>query len=276
MEFRRVLFRSKKYQLQLKQLKDTEKKDKYRIWGELLNTYGYGITEGARSARVLNYYSNEEIDIPLDPRLSVSQNAVKYFDRYNKLKRTEEALTTQASETAEQIRHLESIAASLDIARNESDLSQIKEEMVLCGYTRSHPASPKNNKNAKAQARSKPFHYVSSDGYDIYVGRNNLQNDELTFRFASGDDWWFHAKKMPGSHVIVKGKGEEIPDRVFEEAGKLAAYYSSGRDNPKVEIDYIQRKHIRKPAAANPGFVIYHTNYSLIASPDISSLTEIL
>ena len=265
----------KKYQLQEKQLKDTEKKDKYRIYGELLNVYGYNVPEGAKVLRAENYYTNEEIDIPLDPTLSAAENSKKYFERYNKLKRTEEALTVQAAETARQIEHLESIAASLTIARDEADLSQIKEEMTQSGYIKRHTGSDKAKKNAKAQPKSKPFHYISADGYDMYVGRNNFQNDELTFRFADGDDWWFHAKKMPGSHVIVKGKDGEMPDRVFEEAGRLAAYYSSGRDNPKVEIDYIQRKHIKKPPASNPGFVIYHTNYSLVASPDISGIREV-
>ena len=99
------------------------------------------------------------------------------------------------------------------------------------------------------------------------VGKNNYQNEELTFKLATGNDWWFHAKGIPGSHVIVKSEGKELPDRVFEEAGALAAYYSKGRDNEKVEIDYIQKKNIKKVAGAAPGFVIYHTNYSLVAVP---------
>ena len=265
----------KKLQLQQKQLQDTEKKDKYRIYGELLNVYGYSAEEGARTLRAENYYTNEMIDIPLDPLLTAAQNSKKYFDRYNKLKRTQEALSVQAAQTASQVEHLESIAASLDIARDESDLSQIRQEMVESGYIRKHPGSEKNKKNVKAQTKSKPFHYLSQDGYDIYVGRNNYQNDELSFHFAGPEDWWFHAKKMPGSHVIVKSKDGEMPDRVFEDAGRLAAYYSSGRDNPKVEIDYVKRKQLRKPPAANPGFVIYHTNYSLMAEPDISCLKEL-
>ena len=116
---------------------------------------------------------------------------------------------------------------------------------------------------------SKPFHYISSDGYHIYVGKNNYQNEELTFRFANGNDWWFHAKGIPGSHVVVRTEGKELPDRVFEEAGSLAAWYSKGRSNEKVEIDYIQRKHVKKAAGGAPGFVIYHTNYSLMAAPKL-------
>lgn len=261
----------KKLMLQQKQMKDTEKKDKYKVYGELINTYGYGLEEGIKSFKALNYYTNEEITIPLDPQLTPQENSKKYFDRYQKLKRTQEALEEQIKETTEEIQHLESISNALDIAREESDLSQIKEELTEFGYVKKHYTS---KKGAKMQTKSKPFHYISSDGYDIYVGKNNYQNDELTFKFASGNDWWFHAKKMPGSHVVVKTKDGTLPDRTFEEAGSLAAYYSQGRTAPKVEIDYLQKKNVKKPAGAKPGFVVYYTNYSLMAVPDISSLSE--
>ena len=261
----------KKLMLQQKQMKDTEKKDKYKVYGELINTYGYGLEEGVKSFKALNYYTNEEITIPLDPQLTPQENSKKYFDRYQKLKRTQEALEEQIKETTEEIQHLESISNALDIAREESDLSQIKEELTEFGYIRKHYTS---KKGAKMQTKSKPFHYISSDGYDIYVGKNNYQNDELTFKFASGNDWWFHAKKMPGSHVVVKTKDGTLPDRTFEEAGSLAAYYSQGRTAPKVEIDYLQKKNVKKPAGAKPGFVVYYTNYSLMAVPEISSLSE--
>lgn len=257
----------KKYDLQLKQMADTEKKDKYRIYGELINTYGYSVPAGEKSFEALNYYTNEMLTIPLDPTLSTTDNAKKYFEKYNKLKRTAEALETHLAETKSNIEHLESISTALDIALKEEDLVQLKEELIQYGYMKR-----KNTGGKKAKITSKPFHYISSDGYDMYVGKNNYQNEELTFHFANGDDWWFHAKGQPGSHVIVKSKGEEMPDRVFEEAGKLAAYYSKGRQAPKVEIDYIQKKHVKKPNGAKPGFVVYYTNYSLIIDPDISAL----
>ena len=130
------------------------------------------------------------------------------------------------------------------------------------GYIKKRHAGAK-----KPKITSKPFHYISSDGFHIYVGKNNYQNEELTFKLAAGNDWWFHAKGIPGSHVIVKAEGKELPDRVFEEAGSLAAYYSKGRESDKVEIDYIQKKSVKKVAGSAPGFVIYHTNYSLVASP---------
>lgn len=256
----------KKYQLQQKQLKDTEKREKYKIYGELIHTYGYGLEEGAKKLEALNYYTNEMVTIPLDETLSAMDNARKYFEKYNKQKRTFEALTTLIEETKAEIDHLESISASMDIAQTEDDLVQIKEELIEFGYIK------RKKTDKKSKIKSKPFHYRSSDGYDIFVGKNNYQNDELTFKIATGNDWWFHAKGMPGSHVIVKANNDELPDRTFEEAGMLAAYYSNGRDAEKVEIDYLQKKNIKKPNGAAPGFVVYYTNYSLTIAPDISGI----
>ena len=127
----------------------------------------------------------------------------------------------------------------------------------------------------KSPNKSRPYHYRSSDGFDIYVGKNNLQNDELTFRFASSNDLWFHAKKMPGSHVILKTEGREVPDRAYEEAAALAAYYSTGRENAKCDVDYVEKKEVKKPSGAKPGFVVYYTNYSMTAEPGLSGVTLI-
>lgn len=254
----------KKYDLQAKQLKDTEKRDKFKIYGELLNTYGYELTGGEKQLTCFNYYTNEDLKIPLDDQLSAKENAQKYFDKYNKLKRTFEAVTEQIKETRQEIDHLESVSAALDIALKEEDLVQIKEELMEYGYIKHRRIGDK-----KPKITSKPFHYLSSDGFHIYVGKNNYQNEELTFKVASGNDWWFHAKGIPGSHVIVKAEGKELPDRAFEEAGALAAYYSKGRQNDKVEVDYVQKKQIKKVTGAAPGFVIYHTNYSMVADPKL-------
>jgi predicted ribosome quality control (RQC) complex YloA/Tae2 family protein len=260
----------KKYDLQLKQMKDSEKREKYKLYGELLQAYGYGVPEGAKSMEAENYYDNNKIiQIPLDPTLSPMDNSKKYFEKYGKLKRTAEALESLIKETKEQIDHLESIQNALDIALSSDDLVQIKQELIEYGYIK------KGRSAKKERVKSKPFHYRSSDGYDIYVGKNNYQNDELTFKFATGNDWWFHAKGMPGSHVIVKSKDGELPDRVFEEAGMLAGYYSKGRESEKIEIDYLQKKNVKKPNGSAPGFVVYYTNYSLTTHPDISTLTLI-
>ena len=258
----------KKYDLQSKQLKDTEKREKYRVYGELINTYGYGVEPGSRSFVALNYYTGENITIPLDPQIPVQENDEKYFDKYGKLKRTCEAVTALLKETGAEIEHLRSVQTALDIALQEEDLVQIKEELMESGYIRK-----RNPGNRRPKITSRPFHYVSSDGFHIYVGKNNLQNDELTFKFASGNDWWFHAKGTAGSHVILKSEGKEVPNRAFEEAGRLAAYYSKSRGNEKVEIDYVEKKHVKKPGSAKPGFVVYYTNYSLMIDSDISGLT---
>lgn len=261
----------KKLDIQEKQLKDTQKRDQYRIYGELINTYGYSIQEGDSSLTALNYYTNEEITIPLDKTLTPSENAVKYFNRYNKLKRTYEADSKLILETKADISHLESIVAALDIATSEDDLTQLKEELIQTGYIHRKSYGTKSKKINNA-----PLHYISSDGFDMYVGKNNFQNDELTFKFASNSDWWFHAKDMAGSHVIVKTNGKEIPDRTYEEAASLAAYYSKGQSQEKVEVDYVIKKEVKKPAASKPGFVVYYTNYSMMASTDISGIKQCL
>ena len=256
----------KKYDLQSRQLKDTLDRDKYKIYGELINVYGYGLEEGSKELEAFNYYTNEMVKIPLDNTKTPQENAQRYFAKYNKQKRTYEALTELIQETKDDITYLESVSNALDIALSEDDLAQIKEELIESGYVR------RKYTKKKVKIKSRPFHYLSSDGYHMYVGKNNFQNEELTFQFANGGDWWFHAKGSPGSHVIVKSNGDEMPDRVFEEAGKLAAYYSKNRGNDKVEIDYIERKHVKKANGGKPGFVIYHTNYSLIIDSDISML----
>lgn len=254
----------KKYDLQVKQLKDTDKRDKYKVYGELINTYGYELTGGEKELKCLNYYTNEDIKIPLDTQLSAKENAQKNFDKYNKLKRTFEALTQLTEETSREIQHLESISTALDIALKEDDLVQIKEELTEFGYIKRKFTGGK-----KLKITSRPFHYLSSDGFHIYVGKNNYQNEELTFKVATGNDWWFHAKGIPGSHVVVKSEGKELPDRTFEEAGALAAYYSKARSGEKVEVDYLQRKHVKKVQGGAPGFVIYHTNYSMLVAPKV-------
>ena len=259
----------KKYDLQAKQLKDTQNREKYKVYGELINAYGYDLAPGSKNLTALNYYTGQEVTIPLDPTMTPQENSQKYFAKYNKQKRTFEALSDLIQETADDIQYLESISNALDIALSEADLAQIKEELIQSGYVR------RKFTKKKVKLTSKPLHYLSSDGYHMYVGKNNLQNDELTFSFAAGNDWWFHAKGAPGSHVIVKSNGDELPDRTFEEAGRLAAYYSKNRGSDKVEIDYVEKKHVKKPNGAKPGFVVYYTNYSLMIDSDISNIKAV-
>ena len=204
----------KKYDLQMRQLKDTESRDKFKVYGELINTYGYNLEEGAKKLEALNYYNNEMVSIPLDPTKTAQENSQRYFEKYNKLKRTYEALSRLIQETQEEISYLESVRTSLDIAMSEDDLAEIKEELISSGLMR------RKFSKKKVKIKNTPLHYVSSDGYHMYVGKNNFQNDQLTFDLAVGNDWWFHVKQAPGSHVIVKTNGEDLPDQTFEEAGR--------------------------------------------------------
>lgn len=254
---------SKKYDLQEKQLQDADKKDIYRVYGDLLNTYGYSLKGGESSFTTENFYDdNKEITIPLDKNKSAKENAKKYYDKYAKLSRTTKALSEEIVNTKNDIEHLLSIQTALDVSSDDESLSQIRQELVDFGYIKKH-SSGKQKKST-----SHPYHYISTDGYDIYVGKNNYQNEELTFKVATGNDWWFHAKGIPGSHVILKSNNEEeLPDRAYEEAAALAAFYSKAKDADKVEVDYIQKKNIKKVAGAAPGFVIYHSNWSMVATP---------
>ena len=273
-----------KYDLQCRQIRDSEKRDKYKVYGELLNAYGYSVPEGVKSCEVDNYYTGEKLTIPLDPTLTPQQNAQKYFDRYARMKRTYEALTRLTAEVKAEIDHLRSIQNAIEFSTTDGDLSQIRREMEESGYLRRRAfaggrskGSSDTKKGRSRTPQSKPLHYISSDGYDIYVGKNNTQNDDITFRLADSRDIWFHANDMPGSHVLLRAQGRamsQIPDRAFEEAASLAAYYSSGRAQGKVEIDYLERRNVKKPSGAAPGFVVYYTNYSILAKTDISALRE--
>ncbi|SEI40583.1 Predicted component of the ribosome quality control (RQC) complex, YloA/Tae2 family, contains fibronectin-binding (FbpA) and DUF814 domains [Lachnospiraceae bacterium A10] len=261
----------KKLDLQKRQYKDTDKMDKYKLYGELLQAYAYSLpTEIPKSVTVNNYYDNTELSIPLDETKSYMDNSNRYFEKYNKCKRTRIALDEYMEETANTISHLDSILTAISLAESENDLNEIRRELNDYGFIKKHI----ERKKASSQ-KSKPLHFVTDDGFHIYVGKNNYQNDYLTFKFATGNDWWFHIKKATGSHVIVKTEGQELPDHVYEDAAALAAYYSSCRDNDKVEIDYLQKKNVKKPNKANPGFVIYYTNYSMSITPGIRNMKQI-
>lgn len=255
---------SKKHDLQLKQLKDCEGKDRYKIYGDLLNTYGYSLKGGEKSFSCENYYDNNKIiTIPLDSFKTAAENAKRYYDKYAKLRRTEAALSEEIHHTERDMEHLSYILQSLETSSLETDISQIRDELSDYGYL-------KKKKTEKSKSvKSEPMHMVSGDGFDIYIGKNNYQNEEVTFKIGDSNDLWFHAKKVPGSHVIVKtGKsGENIPDRTFKEAAALAAFYSKNGANAKVEVDYTLRKNLKRTPGGPPGFVIYNTYYSLIIEP---------
>lgn len=264
----------KKLDIQQRQIRDTNDRDKFKIRGELINANIYQIQEGDKSVTVYDYYNdNKEVTITLDPQLSPAQNAQKQFNKYNKKKRTLAALSDQIQGTQAELNHLESVKYALEHALKEEDLLQIREELMATGYIRF-----RRGKGKKALKKAEPMHFLSSDGYHIYVGKNNIQNEYLSTKFANGGDLWFHAKDIAGSHVIVKTNGDkldDIPDRLFEEAAALAAHYSKDKESPKVSVDYIQKKHLKKPNGTAPGYVIYHTNYSMMATPGLGDLEVI-
>lgn len=264
----------KKLNIQLQQIKDTEDREKFKIIGELINANIYQIKEGDSEVTVLDYYNdNAPRIIKLDVQLNPSQNSQKQYNKYNKKKRTLAALTRHIVTTQAEITHLESVQFALLTALKEEDLLEVREELMETGYLKF-----KRSKKKKALSKASPMHFISSDGFNMYVGKNNIQNDTLSTKFANGGDWWFHAKGIPGAHVIVQSKGltmEELPDRLYEEAAALAAYYSKDKGSPKVSVDYIQKKYIKKPNTAAPGFVVYKTNYSMMVAPNIDGITMI-
>lgn len=274
-EFRKVLKtllerETKKMDLYRSQLSDAEKMDRLKLYGELLMANQYALKPG-KTATVLNYYDGSEITVPMDETLSPLENANRYYAKYQKLKRTKAAVTDLLKTSEATISHLSSIMHSLNVSETENELSEIRLEMEESGYLRHQ-----NGKGRVKAKASKPHHYLSSDGFHIYVGKNNIQNELLTLKTAGPRDLFFHVKNAPGSHVVLMTEGREVPDRAYEEAGALAAYYSSQKDAEKVEIDYCPCSIVKKPQNGPKGLVIYHSNYSLMAKPDISHLEKLL
>lgn len=258
----------KKKDIQQKTLKDIENRDTLKLYGELITSNIYTIKKGMTKVKLNNFYSEnfEEIEIRLDPNLTPAENAQKYFKKYNKEKRTFIALQDQIKQNNEELLYLESVLSSVSSCTDEYDIKEIRAELSEQGFLKRQKNS-KNNKQ-KSSKRAKPLHYISSDGFHIYVGKNNTQNDELTLRFAKPLDMWFHTKDIAGSHVIVVSEGKEIPNSTLNEAANLAAYYSKATNSSLVPVDYTSKKFIKKPNGAKPGMVIYETNKTAYITPN--------
>lgn len=256
---------SKKLIILTKTLNDSEKKDKQKIYGDLLMANLYNIEQGQTEIEVQNYYENNSpmVKITLDPRLTPSQNAQKYYKKYNKSKTAEIEAAKQIQNAKADLEYLESTLAAVETADTESDLNSIRSELIAEGYL-NRKVNPKKQK----QTASKPMHFVSSDGFDIYVGKSNAQNDYLTLRFANSSDWWFHTKNIHGSHTVIKlGLDKEVPKSTITEAAQIAAYYSKGRDSSQVPVDFTRIKNVRKPNGAKPGMVIYDHYNTIYVTP---------
>ena len=261
---------SKKLIIQQNTVKDAEKAEKFKIYGDLIIANMYRIDEHSTKIEVENYYEDGSpvICITLDPSLTPSQNAQKYYKKYNKSKTALVETAKQIESTVQDITYLESVLHNLNSASNENDLLEISAELAEQGYISSRAKSVKNNKQAKLK-QSKPMHYISSDGLDIFVGKNNHQNDYLTLRYANSSDIWFHTKNIPGSHTVIKlGIDKNVPERTMMEAANLAAYYSKAKNSSQVPVDYTSVKNVKKPNGAKPGMVIYDFYNTVYVRPD--------
>ena len=242
-------------------LKESENAENYRRDGELLTTFLTQVPRGAKEVVLPNYYEEDRpIKIALDPALTPNQNAQKYFHRYQKLKNAVKLIGEQIQEAKDEIQYLESVLSQLEIA-GPMDIEAIKEELTAEGYLKK-----KTQKKQKKKKPSQPDQYFSSDGTLILVGKNNLQNDQLTMKTAKKTDYWLHAKNIPGSHVIIKS--DQPSDETITEAAELAAYFSKYRYSAQVPVDLVQVKHIRKPNGAKPGYVIYENQKTVIVTPE--------
>lgn len=245
----------------LQELIKSKNRDIYKTYGDLVIANIYKINKDDEMLEAINYIDNSQVEIRLDKRLTPSQNAQKYYKRYNKLKTAEINLKIQIKITKENIEYLENILYNLESVSEIEVLEEIKKELYETRYI--NTMEKKKTKIGK----SKPICLVSKDGFEILIGKNNIQNDLITFKISSKEDLWLHAKNVPGSHVIVRAEGKDIPDSTIEEAASYAAFYSKNNKQQKVEIDYTQRYNVKKPKGAKPGFVIFHENYSLIIEP---------
>ena len=270
---------NKKLDIYKKDLSKCEDLDKYKVYGELVSAFGYDKSLVKDGKLICKNYNDDdkEVSIPIDESIAVAKNVEKYYDKYNKLKRTKENAEKLLEETLNKIEHLNSISSSLDMSNDRNDLYLIKEELTSC-FTESHSISALNDhsKSIKKRANSKNkkieyniHHYKSSTGIDIYVGKNNLQNEYLTFTMAEPNDTWLHIKDATGSHVIVKKPYESLDDKTLIEAASLAAYFSVKRNETKATVDYTLRKELKKVKGKAPGFCIYHKNYSINVRPEI-------
>ncbi|MBR5586479.1 MAG: NFACT family protein [Clostridia bacterium] len=263
---------ARKAMIQHEDIRKSAKKDKYRLYGDIITANIYKIQKGDRQLVTENFYSEnlEEITIPLETELIPSENAQKYYARYNKLKNTEIYATEQLEKSMADIEYLKSVQMSLENCENLKELSEIKSELVSEGYLKRAKASGKQKEKP-----SSPDKFISSDGFEILVGKNNKQNDHLTLKMASNSDVWFHTKTLPGSHTVIVTGGKPVPDSTMTEAAMLAAYYSKARGSENVPVDYTLIKNVKKPAGAKAGMVIYVDYKTAYVTPDEAKIKEL-
>lgn len=255
----------KKLSIQEEKLSECSEKDRWRLFGDLIMANIYNIKKGDKEANLINFYDENSsiVNISLDATLTPSENAQKFYKIYNKDKSAEKAVLLQKEENVQEIEYLETQLVNIENCTEDNEIEEIRNELTSLGYIRAR------KKAARAkQKQSKPMHYISSDGFDIYVGKNNVQNDYLTTKFAGPYDIWLHTKKIPGSHVIIKCDREKVTDTALLEAATLASYYSKARGSSNVPVDYTEKRNVKKPSGAKPGMVIYYTNRTIYVTAD--------
>ncbi|MCY6354053.1 Rqc2 family fibronectin-binding protein [Clostridium sp. ZS2-4] len=261
----------KKEKILNKTLKECDNKETFKLYGELITANIYALEKGLKEIEVFNYYSDkgENIKIKLDEYKTPSQNVQTYYKKYNKLKKSEEAAHEQLKQNMDELNYLYSVLTNIKNASSYEEIEEIKRELIDTHYIKF-----KRSHKANKSKPSKPSHFISSDGFDIYVGKNNIQNDYLTLKFANKHDIWLHTKEIPGSHVIIR-TSDEVPETTLMEAANLAAYYSKAQHSSKVPVDFTEVKNVRKPSGSKPGMVIYYTNQTLYMTPEEPKLKQI-
>ena len=255
---------SRKIGYQKQDLERSAQRETKRIWADLINANLHAIPHGADRATVINYFDPEcaTITIPLDPSLSPAQNAQRYYKDYRKAQTAERVLAEQIAAGEEELRYLETVFDALSRARSVRELDELRAELAAGGYLRLQKSG------RKAPPPLAAMEFVSDDGFRIRIGRNNLGNDKLTLRDSRGCDIWLHTKNIPGSHTVITTEGAEVPEQTLLQAAILAATYSKAADSSQVPVDYTAIRHVRKPAGAKPGRVIYDHQKTLYVTPD--------
>ncbi|XOQ48741.1 MAG: Rqc2-like protein RqcH [Eubacteriales bacterium] len=256
---------SRKINLQRAELSRCAERDTLRIYGDILSANLYTIPKGASFVELQNFYEEDLplVKIKLNPALSPSQNAQKYYKEYHKASTAEKMLTVQIQQAQQELEYLDSVFDELSRAATERDLSEIREELTEQGYIRAS-----KGRRQKQPAAMGPMEFASSDGFLILVGRNNRQNDRLTLKQANNNDIWLHTKNIPGSHTIIVTQGRDVTETAIFEAANLAAFYSRGKESSKVPVDYTEVRHVSKPQGAKPGMVIYVNYKTIYVTPD--------
>lgn len=256
----------RKVSLRKEELKKCEEKDKLKLYGELITSNLHFLKKGSAFYEVQNYYDNMNlIRIPCNPALSPKDNANKYYKEYRKSQKAEVMLKDLIEQGEAEAVYIESVLDAISRADTETELSLIRQELCLGGYVKN-----KNGKKGKPPKELPPIEFKSTDGYTIFVGRNNIQNDKLSMKLSNNNDMWLHTHSVPGSHVIIKSIDGEVSDLSIEQAAVIAACYSKAKDSSLVEVDYTKVRYLKKPVGAKPGKVIYHEYYSIIVKPDKS------